>query len=164
MSDLRPWEKTIEEYLDESMVGSSIGPIVDPAHMAEAAGEPARAHVRTSPRLPEYVFHFNSSTDFKIVHSHTGETAGAWVGSFAYVDPRHRGRGLTSEMYVMIDEAGIRRDRWNLTPMSLSARRGAPDSRSGSAQKRGQGAAARDEPVRSRPGGRHTAAQALRPG
>lgn len=124
MSEKKPWQKTIEEYLDGSRVNDYWQGSISDAQMA-AQTDAVYPHVVDSPRMPDYAFHIHSHHAFKIVHKGTGEVAGGFVSSVAYVKPEHRGRGLMAEMYALLDETGFVKEHWSLTPMSLASRCGA---------------------------------------
>lgn len=118
----KSWEKTIEEYLDGCSVGPTIERIVHPDKVRAYAEDSDYAHIKTSPLAPDYAFHINGYQDFKIVHTPTGEVSGTFVGMMAYVAPEHRGKGLTSLLYVMCDDLDISRTEVRtLTPASLGA-------------------------------------------
>lgn len=124
MTTKRPWEKTIKEYLDGSIVGQS-NPRFGGDLTMHTQSDETYAHRAVFPEAPDYIFHFDHSTRFKIMHAPTGKVAGTFATMFAYVDPEHRGKGLTAELYVALDELGIHRERWALTEASFGARKGA---------------------------------------
>lgn len=115
----RPWEQTIEEYLDGCSVGGSANRPFSADELRFYADQTDYTHRATS---GDYVFDFNHHQSFRITHAPTGEVAGAFAVMMAYVSPEHRGKGLTSRLYVMCADAGISRERVRmLTPASLGA-------------------------------------------
>lgn len=118
----KSWEKTIEEYLDGCCVGGSVDRTLPSGDLRAYAERTDYTHTRTSPLAPDYEFHFNGHQSFKIVHTPTGEVTGTFAGAMAYVAPEHRGKNLTSLLYVMCDDLDISRKSVRmLTPASLGA-------------------------------------------
>lgn len=115
----RPWEQTIEEYLDGCSVSGSADRPFSADDLRRYADQTDYTHHATS---GDYVFNFNHHQSFRITHAPTGEVAGAFAVMMAYVSPEHRGKNLTALLYVMCDDLDISRKSVRmLTSDSLGA-------------------------------------------
>lgn len=121
----KPWEQTVEEYIGPCSVTQPIRRDLPQKDVEGYAQRCTYKHTATSPRAPDYTFHYNHLNSFKIVHEPTGEIAGTFAGTMVYISPKHRGKALMREMYVIFERAGIKNDHRLLTPGSLGALRGA---------------------------------------
>lgn len=116
----KAWQKTLQEYLGNASVASQIASRFEDFPIHDGFN-----HNMVSPHLPGFEFRFSSSTWFQIIDQEKDNVVGYFQGA-ARVAPEYQGRGLTPELYVLIDEVGAEdRTNWLLTPSSFGARKAA---------------------------------------
>lgn len=122
-----PWKMKIAEYLGTVMVLSKDASLFSsgPLEVAPLDHDRDYAIRAAHPTVIGVTLHVNSIKDF-VIYDEVGDKAvGGVAPGFIYVEPKWRGMGLMSEIYVLLDELGRKEDTYFLTEMSFAARKAA---------------------------------------